>query len=477
MRNLSLMTDLYEFSMANGFQHDLPETTATFDVFFRNVPDDGSFVIAAGLQQVIEAIQNFHFNQDDLDYFHQLGIWDDEFLDYLSSLKLTCKIKAIPEGTPVFPREPLLTVTGPIAQAQLLETIILNILNHQSLIATKARRLVYAANGRPIMEFGARRAQGPDSAIYGTRAAIIGGAKSTSNVLAAKKFNIPAAGTMAHSWIEAFPDELTSFRKWAERYPDNSALLVDTYDVLNSGVPNAITVFKELREAGHEPIGIRIDSGDVTALSQRARKMLDNAGFPNAKITISNALDERIITSLLQQGAPIDNFGIGEKLITSASAPVLSGVYKLAAIDQYGQTYPKIKVSASREKITIPGKKQVYRLYHTDTNQAFADLIASKTENISSLSNISVFNSNPSSINQVSKLTDFVAKPLLEDISLTDNIPLSIQSIQISSQNKLSELPTATQRLINPDNYPVYMTENLYQLQTKLLNKETTAID
>jgi len=237
MRNLSLLTDLYEFSMANGFQHDLPETQATFDVFFRNVPDDGSFVITAGLQQVVEAIQNFKFTTEDLDYFQKLDIWDSQFLNYLANLKLSCQIKAIPEGTPVFPREPLLTVTGPIAQAQLLETIILNILNHQSLIATKARRLSYAANGRPIMEFGARRAQGPDSAIYGTRAAIIGGAKSTSNVLAAKKFNIPAAGTMAHSWIEAFPDELTAFRKWAKRYPDNSALLVDTYDVLNSGVP------------------------------------------------------------------------------------------------------------------------------------------------------------------------------------------------------------------------------------------------
>ncbi len=477
MRNLSLMTDLYEFSMANGFQRDLPETKATFDVFFRNVPDDGSFVITAGLQQVIEALQNFHFSDEDLDYFKQLGIWDDKFLDYLANLKLTCQIKAIPEGTPVFPREPLLTVTGPIAQAQLLETIILNILNHQSLIATKARRLTYAANGRPIMEFGARRAQGPDSAIYGTRAAIIGGAKSTSNVLAAKKFNIPAAGTMAHSWIEAFPDELTAFRKWAERYPDNSALLVDTYDVLNSGVPNAITVFKELREAGHEPVGIRIDSGDVTALSLQARKMLDDAGFPKAKITISNALDERIITSLLQQGAPIDNFGIGEKLITSASAPVLSGVYKLAAIDQEGKTYPKIKVSASREKITIPGKKQVYRLYHKGTNQAFADLIASDNEDISSLSDISVFNSNPSSVNHKYHLTRFDAKSLLKKVDLTDDAPLSLQAIQSDSQNKLDELPRATQRLINPDNYPVYMTETLNQIQADLLNEKTADID
>jgi len=477
MRNLSLLTDLYEFSMANGFQHDLPETQATFDVFFRNVPDDGSFVITAGLQQVVEAIQNFKFTTEDLDYFQKLDIWDSQFLNYLANLKLSCQIKAIPEGTPVFPREPLLTVTGPIAQAQLLETIILNILNHQSLIATKARRLSYAANGRPIMEFGARRAQGPDSAIYGTRAAIIGGAKSTSNVLAAKKFNIPAAGTMAHSWIEAFPDELTAFRKWAKRYPDNSALLVDTYDVLNSGVPNAITGFKELRQKGHEPVGIRIDSGDVTALAQQARKMLDDAGFPKAKITISNALDERIITSLLQQGAPIDNFGIGEKLITSASAPVLSGVYKLAAIEQSGHIYPKIKVSASREKITIPGRKQVYRLFHSGTNQAFADLIALDTEDINSLSTISVFNSNPSSVADEYHLANFDAKPLLETVSITNNTPISLNKIQADSQNELNELPKATQRLINPDNYPVYMTETLNQLQNELLHKDTAVID
>ncbi len=261
MRNLSLLTDLYELSMANGFHHDLLQTNATFDLFYRRVPDNGSFVIAAGLQQVVEALQDFHFTNSDLDYFRQLNLWDESFLAMLANFKLTCQIKALPEGTPVFPREPLLTITGPLEQAQLLETLVLNIVNHQSLIATKARRLSYAAAGRPIMEFGARRAQGPDSALYGTRAAIIGGANSTSNVLAAKLFDIPVAGTMAHSWIEAFPDELTAFRKWAEQYPDNSALLVDTYDVLNSGIPNAVTVFKELRAAGHEPVGIRIDSG------------------------------------------------------------------------------------------------------------------------------------------------------------------------------------------------------------------------
>ena len=473
MRNLSLLTDLYEFSMANGFHHDLPRTNATFDLFYRRVPDNGSFVIAAGLQQVVEALQDFHFTSNDLDYFRQLNLWDERFLTTLAHFKLTCQIKALPEGTPVFPREPLLTITGPLEQAQLLETLVLNIVNHQSLIATKARRLSYAAAGRPIMEFGARRAQGPDSAIYGTRAAIIGGANSTSNVLAAKQFGIPVAGTMAHSWVEAFPDELTAFRKWAEQYPDNSALLVDTYDVLNSGIPNAITVFKELRAAGHEPVGIRIDSGDVTTLSQAARSQLDAAGFPNAKITISNALDEHIITSLLQEGAPIDNFGIGEKLITSASAPVLSGVYKLAATEIDGQHTPKIKVSASREKLTIPGDKQVYRLYEPGTQRAFADLIALATETITGQSSLTVVNSNPLSVDRQQRLTNFDARTLLVPVDLSTTTMIPIPAIQAATQAKLAELPRTTQRLVNPDIYPVYMTTTLSQLQTKLLNEMT----
>ena len=477
MRNLSLLTDLYEFSMANGFQHDLPTTNATFDLFYRRVPDNGSFVIAAGLQQVIEALQNLHFTSSDLAYFRQLKLWDETFLTALAQFKLTCQIKALPEGTPVFPREPLLTVTGPLDQVQLLETLILNIVNHQSLIATKARRLSYAAAGRPIMEFGARRAQGPDSAIYGTRAAIIGGANSTSNVLAAKQFGIPVAGTMAHSWIEAFPDELTAFRKWAARYPDNSALLVDTYDVLNSGIPNAITVFKELRTAGHEPVGIRIDSGDVTSLSQAARTQLDAAGFPNAKITISNALDESIITSLLQEGAPIDNFGIGEKLITSASAPVLSGVYKLAATELDGHVTPKIKVSASREKLTIPGRKQVYRLFHRGTRHAFADLIALTDEVISNQTELTVVNSNPLSVDCQQQLTDFDAHPLLKPIDLTATTPIAVQTIRTTAQQRLAELPRTNQRLVNPDIYPVYMTPALSALQSSLLSEMTMATD
>lgn len=469
MRNLSLLTDLYEFSMANGFQKDMPDTRATFDIFFRKVPDQGSFVIAAGLQQIIDALP-FSFTPADIDYFRSLHLWDEDFLNFLAHFKFDCHLRAIPEGTPVFPRESLLTVEGPIAQAQLLETLLLTILNHQSLIATKARRITFAAGNRPIMEFGARRAQGADSAIYGARAAVIGGAASTSNVLAGKLFAIPVAGTMAHSWIEAYPDELTAFRQWAKYYPDNSALLVDTYDVLTSGIPNAITVFKELRASGHEPVGIRIDSGDITSLSRQARKMLDEAGFPKAKITISNALDENIIESLLHQGAPIDNFGVGEKLITSASSPVLSGVYKLAAIEQNGQLIPKIKISDSREKVTIPGKKQVYRLYHQGTHEAFADVIALADEPIAEQHELNVFDSNPLSVRKIQKLTQFDAKPLLKPVDLKQKTvsPLTIQDF---SKQCLAELPNETKRLTNPDTYHVYMTTKLANLQNELIDE------
>lgn len=471
MKNLALLTDLYEYSMANGFQHYLPQTRAVFDVFFRKVPDKGGLVVAAGLQQIVEQLQDFNFSADDLEYFRSLKLWDEDFLQFLANFKLDCQISAVPEGMPVFPREPLITVSGPIAQAQLLETLILNIFNHQSLIATKSRRMTQAAQGKPIMEFGARRAQGPDSALYGTRAAVIGGASSTSNVLAAKKFHIPAAGTMAHSWIEAFPDELSAFRKWAALYPDNAALLVDTYDVLQSGVPHAIQVFQELQAQGHQPLGIRIDSGDIASLTQKSRALLDEAGLTSVKITISNALDENIITSLLQQQAPIDNFGIGEKLITSSSAPVLSGVYKLAAIEQNGQLIPKIKVSNDLAKLTIPGPKKVYRLYYEHTQEAFADVIALADEDLIHSERITVVNSNPLQLQKPVVLTNFVAQPLLHplDFSQKHPVPTDVFAIQRTSQRWLDELPIETKRLTNPDIYPVYMTEALNKLQKDLI--------
>lgn len=471
MKSLALLTDLYEYSMANGFQHYLPQTRAVFDVFFRKIPDKGGLVIAAGLQQIVEQLQNFNFSANDLEYLRSLKLWDEDFFQFLANFKLDCQISSVPEGMPVFPREPLITVSGPIAQAQLLETLILNIFNHQSLIATKSRRMSQAAQGKPIMEFGARRAQGPDSALYGTRAAVIGGASSTSNVLAAKKFHIPAAGTMAHSWIQAFPDELSAFRKWATLYPDNAALLVDTYDVLQSGVPHAIQIFQELQAQGHQPLGIRIDSGDIASLAQKSRALLDEAGLTSVKITISNALDENIITSLLQQQAPIDNFGIGEKLITSFSSPVLSGVYKLAAIEQNGQLIPKIKVSNDLAKLTIPGLKKVYRLYYEHTQEAFADVIALADEDLTRSDGITVVNSNPLQLQKPVVLTNFVAQPLLRplDFSQKHPVPIDVFAIQRTSQRWLDELPIETKRLTNPDIYPVYMTEALNKLQKGLI--------
>lgn len=468
-----LLTDLYEFSMANGYYATLPhDQEAVFDVFYRNVPDNGSFVIAAGLAQVVEALQNFHFTDDDISYLRSLNLFSAGFLDYLANLKFSCTVRAIPEGTPVFPREPMLTVKGPLLQCQLLETFVLNILNHQSLIATKSRRICAAAEGRAVTEFGARRAQGPDASVFGARAAVIGGCTSTSNCLAAKKFGLQAAGTMAHSWIESYPDELTAFRAWAQVYPDSASLLVDTYDVLKSGVPNAIKVFRELRAAGHEPIGIRIDSGDLTQLATKARQMLDEAGFENAKITASNALDETVIQALLKEGAPLDNFGIGEKLITSSTSPVLSGVYKMAALKVDGQWQPKIKLSNSREKVTLPGEKMVYRLYRKDApDQAFADVIALADEKLPE--RLLAINADPLATDDEIELTDFVAKPLQLEVvgANASSIETDVMKLQTSMKHQLAQLPKATQRLINPDVYQVYLTPKLFELQQRLIKE------
>lgn len=470
--DLQMLTDLYEFSMANGYFATLPhERQARFDVFYRRVPDNGSFVVAAGLQQVVEQVNNWHFSPENIEYLKSLKQFSPEFLDYLSQAKNRCFIKALPEGTPVFPREPILSICGPLIEAQLLETFVLNIVNHQSLIATKSWQINHAAQGRPIMEFGARRAQGPDAATFGARAAIIGGCTSTSNLQAASRFNIPAAGTMAHAWVESFPDELSAFQAWAKVYPDKVSLLVDTYDVLKSGVPNAIRVFKQVRAQGHEPVGIRIDSGDISQLAIAARKMLDDAGFKDAKITASNALDAHVVKSLLDEGAPIDNFGIGERLITSSSSPVLSGVYKLAEEKVNDQWVPTIKVSDSREKITIPGNKQVYRIYDNDhPEQAVADVIALTDETLQAP--LKVVNSNPQATNANKVLVNFTAQPLLQDC-LTPEGPQKIESdvfkIQQHAKEAIGQLPEATKRLVNPDRYPVYLTAKLAKLQEELI--------
>ena len=471
---LALLTDLYELTMANAFYQELPKEEGVFDIFFRNLPDNGSFVVLAGVKQAVEAVEKFHLSASELDYLRELDLFSEEFLAYLADFQNQCEVWTIEEGTPVFSGESVVTVQGPLIQAQLYETMLLNLINHQTLIASKARRIVASAKGRAVMEFGARRAQGPDASIYGARATIIGGAKLTSNLLAGKKFNIPVAGTMAHSWIESFPTELAAFEAWARQNPHNCSLLVDTYDVLNSGIPNAIKVFEQLKTKGVDAnIGIRIDSGDVTELTKKARKMLDQAGFTEAKITISNALDEYIIESILDEGAQVDNFGVGEKMITSSTSPVLSGVYKLCAVKhEDGQVEPKIKVSASKTKVTLPGIKQVYRLYNT-SGQAFADVIALRDEKLGH--SLSVVKADPLATKKEHVLQDFIAKPLLRPVlrgtKRVEELEGDVFKIQANSQAALKELPAETKRLMNPAIFPVYVTSKLNTLQKEMLAK------
>ena len=383
-RNLSMLTDFYEITMSNGyFNKNMKDVIGVFDVFFRKVPDDGGFAVMCGLQQIIDYITELNFSKEDIDYLKKRG-FNDEFLNYLSNFKFSCDVWAIPEGTPIFPNEPIITVKGPIIQSQLIETLILLAFNHQTLIATKANRIVRAAQGRPVMEFGARRAQGFDAAVYGARAAVIGGCASTSCLLAAQKFGLNPSGTMAHSWIQTFDDEYEAFSIYAKQYPDSCVLLVDTYNVLKSGIPNAIKVFDNvLKPLGKRPVGIRIDSGDITYLSKKARKMLDAAGYADCHIIASNSLDEHIISDMLLQGARVDSFGVGERLITSSSAPVLGGVYKLSAIiDDDGAVSPRIKLSENVAKITTPGFKSVWRLFDRMSGKAIADVITLFDEEI-----------------------------------------------------------------------------------------------
>ena len=377
-RNLTLLTDLYELTMMQGYYEKGQNENVIFDVFFRQNPCNNGYSVCAGLDQVIDYIKNLHFTYDDVDYLRGLGIFKEDFLHYLSGFHFSGDIYAIPEGTVVFPKEPLLKVVAPIMEAQLVETAILNIINHQSLIATKTSRIVFAANGDGIMEFGLRRAQGPDAGLYGARAAMIGGCVGTSNVLAGQMFDVPVMGTHAHSWIMSFPDEYTAFKTYAEMYPDNCTLLVDTYDTLKSGVPNAIRVFQEMKDAGVKlhKYGIRLDSGDLAYLSKGARKMLDEAGFPEATICASNDLDEFLLHDLKMQGAAIDSWGVGTNLITSKDCPSFGGVYKLAAIqNEEGEFVPKIKISENTEKITNPGNKTIYRIYEKASGKIKADLI------------------------------------------------------------------------------------------------------
>ena len=406
--NLTMLTDFYELTMADGyFETGMAEDIAYFDMFFRKVPDGGGFAIMAGLEQTIDYLKNLKFTEEDIEYLRSKNMFCEEFLEYLRNFEFKCDVWAVPEGTPIFPHEPIVTVRGPVMQAQFIETMVLLTINHQSLIATKANRIVRAAKGRPVMEFGTRRAHGAEAAIFGARAAYIGGCAGTACTIADRDYGIKALGTMAHSWVQMFPDEYTAFKKYAEIYPQNCTLLVDTYNVLKSGVPAAIRVFKEMKP---ESMGIRIDSGDVTYLTKKARKMLDDAGLPECKIVVSNSLDEYIIRDVILEGACIDSCGVGERLITAKSEPVYGGVYKLAALETNGELIPKIKISENVEKITNPGFKGLFRLYDKTTGKARGDVITVAGETIPEQDEYVIFD--PNAVWKKTRVTNYTVRNL-----------------------------------------------------------------
>ena len=472
--NLTMLVDFYELTMAHGyFENGMEDQIAYFDMFFRRVPDEGGFAIMAGLEQLIEYLKHLEFTDEDIEYLRSKQLFSEGFLTYLKNFKFACDIYAIPEGTPIFPNEPILTVRGPIIQAQFIETMILLSINHQSLIATKSNRIVRAANGRPVLELGARRAQGADGAILGARAAYIGGCKGTACTISDRDFNVPALGTMAHSWVQTFDSEYEAFKKYAELYPENCTLLVDTYNTLKSGVPNAIKVFKEiLIPKGYKPGAIRIDSGDAAYLSKKARKLLDEAGLHETKIVISNSLDEYIIKDLLIQNAPIDSFGVGERLITSKTEPVFGGVYKIVAVEKEGQMIPKIKISNNIEKITNPGSKQVYRLYDRDTQKAIADVITLAHEKIDDTKPYTIFD--PEHTWKRKEITNFIARPLLAPIFLNGEFVYtspSLEEIVTYSKEQIEMLWEEVLRFEKPHRYYVDLSEELWTLKTDLLEK------
>jgi nicotinate phosphoribosyltransferase len=471
-KNLTMLMDFYELTMAQGyFEQGMSERTAYFDMFFRKVPDDGGFAIMAGLYQLIQYLRNLKFEDEDIEFLRGKGLFSEDFLLYLKNLKFSCDVWAIPEGTPIFAGEPIITVRGPAIQAQFIETMLLLTINHQCLIATKANRIVRAAQGRPVMEFGSRRAQGSDGAIYGSRAAYIGGCIGTACTLSERDFGIPATGTMAHSWVQMFDSELDAFRAYARTWPDTCSLLVDTYNVLKSGVPNAIRVFnEELLPRGFRPKSIRIDSGDITYLSKKARKMLDEAGFEDCKIIASNALDEYIIRDILMQGAKVDSFGVGERLITSHSEPVFGGVYKLVAIEQDGEIIPKIKVSENTEKITTPGFKQVWRFFDRESGKAMADVMTLFDEKIDESKPYDLFD--PEFTWKRKTVTDYHAKPLLVPIFKNGECVYqspSLPEIRDYCAKSVETLWSEVLRFENPHGYYVDMSLKLWKMRKKLL--------
>lgn len=477
-QNLTLLTDLYELTMMQGyFKNKDRNETVIFDAFFRNNPCDGGYSISAGLEQLIQYIKDLRFEQQDINYLASLGIFEEDFLEYLKDFRFTGDIYAIPEGTVMFPREPMVKVIAPIMQAQLIETAILNIINHQSLIATKAARVCHAARGDGIMEFGLRRAQGPDAGTYGARAAVIGGCVGTSNVLAGQLFDIPVKGTHAHSWIMSFPDEYTAFKTYADMYPGACILLVDTYDTLKSGVPNAIRVFTKMREAGIQlkNYGIRLDSGDLAYLSKKARKMLDEAGFSDAVISASNDLDEFLIDSLKEQGATITSWGVGTNLITSKDNPSFGGVYKLAAImGEDGKFIPKIKLSENSEKVTNPGDKIIYRIYEKESGKIKADLICLADEVYDEAEELLLFD--PAEPWKKTRLAGgtYTIRPILQQIFKNGECCYTspkVMEIREYCRKELDTLWDETKRLMNPHNVYVDLSRKLYDMKLELLDR------
>ena len=473
--NYTLLCDFYELTMGNGYfqTEGYADQICYFDVFFRSVPDGGGFAIAAGLEQVIDYIENLRFTEEDIEFLRGKGCFSEQFLDYLRRFEFHCNIWAVAEGTPIFPHEPIVIVEGPAIEAQLIETLLLVTFNHQSLIATKTNRIVRAAQGRPVMEFGSRRAQGYDAAVLGARAAYIGGVAGTACVMADRVYGIPALGTMAHSWVQMFPSEYEAFRRYAELYPDNCTLLVDTYSVTKSGIPNAIRVFDEvLKPRGIRPKGVRIDSGDIAYLSKKARKMLDAAGYEDCSICASNSLDEYIVRDLILQGAKVDSFGIGENLITSKSAPVFGGVYKLAAVKE-GETYvPKIKISETAEKITTPHLKNLYRIYDKETGKAMADYITMWDETVDTEHGLTLFDP-----------VQTWKKRTFENICLRKlNVPIYVGGRRVYENPPLKEIRAycrqqvdtlwdEVKRFENPHRYYVDLSQKLWDERHRLLDE------
>ena len=476
--NMTMLCDFYELTMGNGYwSKGFQDQITYFDVFFRDVPDKGGFAIAAGLEQVVDYIQNLHFSEADLDYLRSRKLFSEGFLDYLRNFRFTGDIYAVPEGTPIFPREPILTVRAPAIQAQLIETYLLLAINHQSLIATKANRVVRAAQGRSVLEFGSRRAQGADGAVLGARAAYIGGCAGTACTISDQLYGVHAGGTMAHSWVQMFDTQYEAFKTYCEIYPDNPVLLVDTYNTLKKGIPDAIRAFNEvLKPRGLTKCGIRLDSGDMTYLTKMARKMLDEAGWQSCKISVSNSLDEYIIQDLLLQGAQIDMFGVGERLITAKSEPVFGGVYKLAAVEKDGQVIPKIKISENVGKITNPHFKKLYRFYGNDTGKAIADYLAVYDETVDDSQDIEIFD--PEATWKRKRVYNYTARelqqPIFKNGQLVYRLP-SLQEIQDYCKKEVDALWDEVKRFDNPHTYYVDLSQKLWDIKYRLLRENNQA--